>query len=87
MPIEHALLKKGVNSNPNLSIAEKRENCKNFALEQIEIQKAQFARLGLITDFKTIYRTLDLSFEISQLKVFINAISQDLVYQDLKPVY
>jgi isoleucyl-tRNA synthetase len=87
MPIEHALLKKGVNNNPDLSIIEKRKNCEKFALEQIEIQKQQFGRLGLETDLKHIYTTLDKEFVNDQLKVFITAIEHGLVYQDLKPVY
>jgi isoleucyl-tRNA synthetase len=46
MPIEHALIKKGVNVDKNLSVSQKRKNCRNFALQNIENQKVQFARLG-----------------------------------------
>lgn len=87
MPIEHALIKKGINTDANLSIAQKRENCKKFALEQIEIQKQQFMRLGLLSDHQNIYQTLDKEFEADQLDVFAKAIKQKLVYQDFKPVY
>ncbi|MDR2829408.1 MAG: isoleucine--tRNA ligase, partial [Mycoplasmataceae bacterium] len=87
MPIEHALIKKGVNTNPNQTIAEKRENCRAFALEQAIVQQNQFARLGLETDFKDIYHTLDKNFEKHQLEVFVKAVEEGLVYQDLKPVF
>jgi isoleucyl-tRNA synthetase len=46
MPIEHALIKKGVNVDKNLSISQKRKNCREFANLNIENQKKQFARLG-----------------------------------------
>jgi isoleucyl-tRNA synthetase len=87
MPIEHALIKKGINTDPNLSIAQKRINCENFALEQVEVQKKQFARLGLETDMENYYLTLDRDFEIAQLEIFYIALKKKLVYQALKPVY
>ncbi|MDR3249545.1 MAG: isoleucine--tRNA ligase [Mycoplasmataceae bacterium] len=87
MPIEHALIKKGINTDPNLTIGQKRENCRKFANEQKDNQKTQFARLGLETDMKDIYMTLDNSFEKNQLEVFLKAIKLGLIYQDLKPVY
>jgi isoleucyl-tRNA synthetase len=87
MPIEHALIKKGINTDPSLTISQKRNACKEFALAQIEIQKNQFMRLGLLSDFKKIYKTLDGSFEKKQLDIFATAIEKGLLYQDLKPVY
>jgi isoleucyl-tRNA synthetase len=87
MPIEHALSKKEIPAKEQLTIAEKRANCRKFALEQIESQKRQFARLGLETDMSTIYRTLDTDFEVEQLKIFATALEKGLVFQDLKPVY
>jgi isoleucyl-tRNA synthetase len=87
MPIEHALIKKGLNIDKNLTIGQKRENCKQFAREQIEIQKKGFARLGLATDFKDCYYTLTNDFEADELWFFLAAIKQELVYQDLKPVF
>jgi isoleucyl-tRNA synthetase len=87
MPIEYALSKQGINKNHNLTIAQKRDNCKAFAAQQISIQKQQFARLGLLTDFSKTYVTYDPAYEQQQLMVFVKAIKQKLIYQDLKPVY
>jgi isoleucyl-tRNA synthetase len=47
----------------------------------------QFSRLGLLSDFKKIYQTFDNDYEERQLNVFLQAIKQNLIYQDLKPVY
>ncbi len=87
MPIEVALLKTGKNKDPNLSIVEKRQNCRAFALDWISKQKEQFARLGLMTNFNEIYQTLDHGFEINQLRLFNKLVADGLVYQDLKPIY
>jgi isoleucyl-tRNA synthetase len=87
MPIEHALIKKGINTDANMSVAQKRDNCHQFALQQIEIQKKGFARLGLATDFKDCYYTLTSEFEANELLFFLAAIKQELVYQDVKPVF
>jgi len=87
LPIEYALLKMGINNNPDLSISEKRKNCRNFALQQVELQKQGFSRLGLLTDFNDIYLTLDRDFEVRELQLFSLMIKNNLIYQDLKPVY
>lgn len=87
MPIEVALTKTGKNKEPNLSIIEKRKNCEQFALDWVEKQKQQFIRLGTLSNFSEIYRTLDHSFEINQLKLFNKMIKDNLIYQDLKPIY
>ncbi|GHU47725.1 hypothetical protein FACS1894218_2750 [Bacilli bacterium] len=87
MPIEHALLKSGVNKDPKLTISQKRDNCRDFATNFIKLQIEQFARLGLLTDFSNIYRTYDADYETRQLKLLLIAIDKKLIYQDLKPVY
>lgn len=87
LPIEHALLKKGINNKPGMSIVEKRNNCLNFALENVAKQKEQFIRLGTLSDFQEKYLTCDLDFEIRQLNLFLEAIKKNLIFQDFKPIY
>lgn len=87
MPIEVALSKKGKNKDPNLSIVQKRDNCLNFAKEWIEKQKIQFLRMGLMTSMENIYQTFDPKFEIEQLRIFNKMLFDNLIFQDLKPIY
>ena len=47
-----------------MSIAEFREKCKEFALEQIELQKKDFKRLGVRGDFNDPYITLKPEYEV-----------------------
>ncbi len=86
LPIELAMLKQDKNAKAN-SIIEFRNKCKKYALEQIEIQKNQFKKIGLLTDFEKTYYTLNHDFEIQQLKLFLEMVKQNLIIRDLKPVF
>ena len=71
----------------NISIIELRKKAAEYALEQIEVQKSQFQKLQLFSDFKKIYKTLDNSYEIEQLKLFYSLYKKGLIYKGLKPIY
>lgn len=86
LPIEHALTKKGVNRK-EMSVAEFRKLCEEYAYEQIERQKAQFKRLGVRGDWKNPYITLKPEFEARQIEVFGRMAEKGYIYKGLKPVY
>lgn len=71
----------------SLSIPEKRKACLEYAKKQIDAQKNQFARFGLLTDFSDCYYTFQPNYEEDQLKVFAEMVRKGLIYRDLKPVY
>lgn len=87
LPIELAMLKKHGSSVNNQTPIQRRKSCYEYALEQIAIQKQQFLRIGMLSDFEKIYRTLDHEFEIKQLELFLTMIKEGLVFRDKKPVY
>ncbi len=88
LPIENAIAKIDQNfEKGHLSAVAKRQQCKAYALEQVAIQQAQFASIGLLTDFHEKYLTLDTSFETHELQLFLEMVKQNIVYQDYKPVY
>ncbi|MGL4950590.1 MAG: isoleucine--tRNA ligase [Mycoplasma sp.] len=87
LPIENAISKKDKNFELNQSAIERRKQCRAYALEQVEIQKNQFKRLGLACDFKQTYKTLDESFVLDELNLFKILVEKELVFQDFKPVY
>lgn len=86
LPIELAMLKKH-KKETNETVVQTRQKCYQYALEQIERQKEQFQKMGLLTDFKKIYRTLDHDFEIKQLELFLEMLKQKLIFRDRKPIY
>lgn len=70
LPIETALTKnKGVNRK-EMSVAEFRKLCEQYAYEQIDRQREQFKRLGVRGDWDNPYITLTPEYEAQQIKVF-----------------
>jgi isoleucyl-tRNA synthetase len=87
LPIETALTKnKGVNRK-EMSVAEFRKLCEEYAYEQIARQREQFKRLGVRGDWENPYITLKPEYEAQQIKVFGEMAKKGLIYKGLKPVY
>ncbi|TDM50913.1 isoleucine--tRNA ligase [Macrococcoides goetzii] len=86
LPIEQALTKKGVNRK-EMSTAEFRELCRKYALEQVELQKADFKRLGVNGDWENPYITLQEKFEAEQIRLFGDMAKKGYIYKGKKPVY
>ncbi|MDF2700840.1 MAG: ileS [Haloplasmataceae bacterium] len=86
LPIETALTKAGVNRK-ELTPSEFRRKCEEYALQQVENQKMQFKRLGVIGDWENPYITLQHDYEAWQIKVFAKMVSRGLIYKGVKPVY
>lgn len=87
LPIELQAIKKlGIKKN-NMSTVEFRRQCKEYALSQVERQKEQFKRLGVIGDFDNPYLTLRPEFEAKQIEIFGEMAEKGYIYKGLKPVY
>ncbi|WP_107947675.1 isoleucine--tRNA ligase [Lysinibacillus parviboronicapiens] len=86
LPIEQALTNKGV-KRKEMSVADFRELCAQYAYEQIDNQRAQFRRLGVRGDWENPYITLKPAFEARQIEVFGQMAEKGYIYKGLKPVY
>ena len=86
MPIETAIQKQGVKRN-EMPVPEFRDKCRAFALEQVDKQRTDFKRLGVIGDWDHPYITLKPEFEAKQVEVFGAMALKGLIYQGLKPTY
>ncbi|TWT04706.1 isoleucine--tRNA ligase [Planomicrobium sp. CPCC 101079] len=86
LPIEQALTNKGVNRK-ELSLAEFRKLCAEYAYEQIDNQRTQFKRIGVRGDWDNPYVTLKPSYEARQIEVFGSMANKGYIYKGLKPVY
>ncbi len=64
-----------------------RELCRAYAAEQIERQKADFIRLGVLGDWDHPYRTMDFQFEADSLRVLGQIQQAGYLYQGAKPVH
>ena len=86
LPIENKVTKAGINRKTT-PIVEFRQKCEEYALTQVERQKEQIRRLGLVGDFDHPYLTLQKEYEAAQINVFANMALKGLIYKGLKPVY
>ena len=86
LPIENAIQKLGVNRK-EMSTADFRRKCHEYALEQVEKQKEQCIRVGTFADYDNPYLTLLPEFEANQIDVFAKMAMDGLIYKGLKPVY
>jgi isoleucyl-tRNA synthetase len=83
LPIEHQIEKKhGRNLEPNKA----RALCRAYAAEQIERQKADFQRLGVLGDWDHPYKTMDFQTEGSEIRALGRIWKNGLLYRGLKPV-
>ncbi|MBR2812914.1 MAG: isoleucine--tRNA ligase, partial [Solobacterium sp.] len=86
LPIENAIQKLGVNRK-ELSGAEFRKKCEQYAWGQIAKQMATEKRLGQIADYDHPYITLQKEFEARQIRSFEKMALDGLIFQGLKPIY
>jgi len=83
LPIEYKVVKE----SRDLSPLEVRKRCEAFARKWIDIQRAQFKRLGVLGDWEHPYLTLDPKYEAEILRAMAVFVEQGLVYQSKKPVF
>jgi len=86
LPIETALSKKGVNRK-KLTKSQYRNLCKQYAEEQIERQRKQFKRLGILGEWSNPYVTFQHEYEADQVLIFSKMVEKGLIYKGLKPVF
>lgn len=86
LPIEQALVNKGVNRK-ELTVAEFRKMCEEYAYSQIDSQRSQFKRIGVRGNWENPYITLKPEFEARQIQVFGEMAKKGYIYKGLKPVY
>src|SRR3989449_851679 len=71
----------------NADAAKIRLECEIYARKFIDIQRAQFKRLGVLGDWEHPYLTLDPKYEAEILRAFAVFVEKGLVYQSKKPVF
>jgi len=84
LPIENAIEKL---HGRNLSRDDMQAKSRAFATEQINQQREDFKRLGVLGDWERPYRTMDPANEAGEIRAFKRVIERGFVYRGLKPVY
>ncbi len=83
MPIEVQIEK---THGKNLSAAETQRLCRAYATEQIDKQREQFKRLGVLGDWDHPYTTMAYKNEADELRTLGKVLEKGYVYRGLKPV-
>src|SRR3984957_16047196 len=87
LPIELQVEKKHGRPGQKLDVAAFRAACRAYAQEQIDLQRADFKRLGVLGDWDNPYRTMDPMFEAQQIRAFGKVIRNGHLYKGVKPVH
>ncbi len=87
LPVESAILKDKKVKREELTTAEFRDKCREYALGFVDKQREQFKRLGVLGEWDDPYITLKPSFEAKQIEVFGKMAEQGFIYKGMKPVY
>ncbi|NBI13938.1 isoleucine--tRNA ligase [[Haemophilus] felis] len=87
LPIE--LKVEGLVGKPNekISAAAFREECRKYAAEQVEGQKKDFIRLGVLGDWDNPYLTMNFHTEANIIRAFGKAVENGHLYKGSKPVH
>ena len=87
LPIENAVVKTIKGGRQALTPGELRKKCREFALENLKGQEADFKRLGVWGNWAEPYLTIAPKFEAEQIRVFGEMFKKGYVQKGLKPVY
>lgn len=84
LPIELVVEK---NHGKNIDPAKFRELCRAYAKEQVEKQKKDFIRLGVLGDWEHPYLTMDFATEADIMRALGDIYKNGYLYQGSKPVH
>ncbi len=87
LPIEHKVEKEFGKVGDKLDAAAFRARCREYATTQIELQKRDFKRLGVIGDWDNPYLTMNFRYEADILRSLAKIVERGHLVRGVKPVY
>jgi isoleucyl-tRNA synthetase len=93
LPIEHQVDKElgldtaSVDVRRAMDPVEKRRRCREYAAKFVDIQRAEFRRLGIFGDWDNPYLTMAPAYQAVIAREFGRFVGRGLVYKGLKPVH
>jgi len=87
LPIELQVEKKKGKVGTKLDARQFRQACREYALRQVDSQREDFKRLGVLGDWDKPYLTLDPMFEAEQVRGFAKIIANGHMQRGYKPVH
>ncbi|HHR6130651.1 TPA: isoleucine--tRNA ligase [Providencia alcalifaciens] len=87
LPIEHKVEQIVGKPGEKVSAAEFRAKCREYAKEQIEGQKADFIRLGVLGEWDKPYLTMDFKTEANIIRALAKTVANGHLVKGAKPVH
>jgi isoleucyl-tRNA synthetase len=87
LPIELQVEKKHGKVGDKLDAKAFRAKCREYATEQIDRQRADFKRLGVLADWERPYLTMAPGYEAEQLRALAKIVERGHVVKGAKPVH
>lgn len=87
LPIEQQVEMKLGDKKKSMSTAAIRSECRDWASEFVEIQKAEFKSLGVIGDWEDPYMTMKFKFETNIYRTLCEVAKKGLLIERSKPVF
>ncbi|MFI4957270.1 MAG: isoleucine--tRNA ligase [Gammaproteobacteria bacterium] len=87
LPIEINVEKKVGRVGDKINATEFRKACRDYAMTQVEAQRKEFIRLGVLGDWGHPYLTMDHEFEANVVRSLAKIIANGHLVQGFKPVH
>ncbi len=87
LPIEHNVEKKIGKAGVKVDFKAFRKACREYAAQQVDGQKQDFIRLGVLGDWDKPYLTMDFKFEADIIRSLGKIIENGHLHRGFKPVY
>ncbi len=87
LPIEHAVEKKIGKAGVQVEPSKFRQACREYARAQVDRQREDFIRLGVVGDWEQPYLTMDFSIEADIIRALGRIIAKGYVVRGHKPVH
>jgi isoleucyl-tRNA synthetase len=87
LPIELNVEKKVGKPGVKVTAGEFRNECRKYAAKQVDNQREQFVRMGVIGDWSNPYLTMDFQFEADIVRTLSRIIDNGHLHKGFKPVH
>ena len=87
LPIELQVDRQLGKKKREMSTADIRRACRDYASKHVGIMRTEFKRLGVLGNWNTPYLTMDYAYQAAIVRVLGNFVDQGLVYRGKKPVH
>lgn len=87
LPIEHNVEKKVGKAGAKVDFKTFRQKCRDYAARQVEGQKKDFVRLGVLGEWDNPYLTMDYGFEADIIRALGKIVENGHLHKGFKPVY